>query len=246
MNDHSKNSRTDQKPEPLARWPMLTEVPLTVLSSVHRVSRKQLARRMHTELFLASRGMVFERGWRSGPWFLAVLVWLTMPWGIVPGGESHAPSSHDSPRYNVLFIIADDLTATALSCYGNEVCRTPNLDQLAAHGVRFTRAYCNATYCGPSRASFLSGHYPHSTRVFGYESPRKAIGSHATWPQHFRWSGYHAARVGAGAAHDLRPRQATGRLSFACRADRLVSHDRRFVRVGDSSSTSRRGHPAVA
>ncbi|MCA9156429.1 MAG: sulfatase-like hydrolase/transferase, partial [Planctomycetales bacterium] len=44
--------------------------------------------------------------------------------------------------YNILFIISDDLTPTALSCYGNTVCRTPNIDRLAASGTRFTRAYC--------------------------------------------------------------------------------------------------------
>ena len=98
-------------------------------------------------------------------------------------------------RPNVLFIIADDLTATALSCYGNDVCRTPNIDRLAASGVRFTRAYCNATYCGPSRASFLSGYYPHATGVLGYTSPRPAIGERATWPQHFKNAGYYTARV---------------------------------------------------
>ncbi|MFO0906371.1 MAG: sulfatase [Pirellulales bacterium] len=98
-------------------------------------------------------------------------------------------------RPNVLFLIADDLTSTALSCYGNAVCRTPNIDRLAAQGTRFTRAYCNATYCGPSRASFLSGYYPHATQVFGYTSPRPAIGDRATWPQHFRQAGYRAARV---------------------------------------------------
>ena len=96
---------------------------------------------------------------------------------------------------NVLFIISDDLTYTALSCYGNEVCRTPNIDKLAAEGTRFTEAYCQGTYCGPSRASFMSGYYPHATGVLGYKSPRPQIGERSTWSQHFRNHGYHAARV---------------------------------------------------
>jgi iduronate 2-sulfatase len=73
--------------------------------------------------------------------------------------------------YNVLFIIADDLTYTALSCYGNTICKTPNIDRIAAKGVRFTRAYCQGTYCGPSRAAFMSGYYPNATGVLGYTSP---------------------------------------------------------------------------
>ncbi len=97
--------------------------------------------------------------------------------------------------YNVLFIISDDLTATALSCYGNKVCQTPSIDRIAARGTRFTRAYCQGTYCGPSRASLLSGYYPHATGVLGYVSPRKAIGNRATWPQYFKDAGYHTARV---------------------------------------------------
>ena len=101
----------------------------------------------------------------------------------------------EAPKYNVLFIISDDLTKTALSCYGNKVCQTPNIDRLAARGVRFTRAYCQGTYCGPSRASFLSGYYPHATGVLGYISPRKAIGDRATWAQHFKNAGYYTARV---------------------------------------------------
>lgn len=98
-------------------------------------------------------------------------------------------------RPNVLFIISDDLTATALSCYGNTVCRTPNIDRLAARGTRFTRAYCQATFCGPSRASLMSGYYPHATGMFGYVSGREAIGGRATWAQHFKNSGYYTARV---------------------------------------------------
>ncbi len=106
-----------------------------------------------------------------------------------------ATLSSQEEKYNVLFIISDDLTATALSCYGNTVCETPNIDALAARGTRFTQAYCQATYCGPSRASFLSGYYPHATGVMGYKSPRPQIGERATWPQHFKNSGYYTARV---------------------------------------------------
>lgn len=111
---------------------------------------------------------------------------------LVLGLSSVLPAAD---RPNILFIIADDLTDTALGCYGNTVCQTPNLDRLAAQGVRFTRAYCQGTYCGPSRASFLSGYYPHATGVQGYISPREAIGDRATWPQHFKNAGYHTARV---------------------------------------------------
>jgi iduronate 2-sulfatase len=106
-----------------------------------------------------------------------------------------ATAGRAATRPNVLFIISDDLTATALGAYGNPICRTPNIDRLAASGTRFTRAYCNGTYCGPSRASFMSGYYPHATGVLGYTSPRAVIGDRATWTQHFKNAGYYTARV---------------------------------------------------
>ena len=87
-------------------------------------------------------------------------------------GMSLPVNLQGAEKYNVLFIISDDLTSTALSCYGNKVCQTPNIDRLAARGTRFTRTYCQGTYCGPSRASFMSGYYPHATGVLGYKSPR--------------------------------------------------------------------------
>ena len=98
-------------------------------------------------------------------------------------------------KLNVLFIISDDLTSTALSCYGNTVCKTPNIDSLAERGTRFTQAYCQGTYCGPSRASFMSGYYPHATGALGYKSPRPQIGNRVTWSQHFKNNGYYSARV---------------------------------------------------
>jgi iduronate 2-sulfatase len=115
---------------------------------------------------------------------LCLLLFALSPW-----------LSASAAKPNVLFIISDDLTSTALGCYGNKVCQTPNIDRLAARGMRFTRAYCQGTYCGPSRASFMSGYYPHATGVQGYNSPRAAISDRATWAQHFKNAGYYSARV---------------------------------------------------
>ena len=101
-----------------------------------------------------------------------------------------------SRQYNVLFIVSDDLTSTALGCYGNKICQTPNIDQLASEGTLFTRAYCQATICGPSRASFMFGYYPYATKATGYTSGREEVGPDKdSWPQHFRKNGYHSARI---------------------------------------------------
>jgi len=97
---------------------------------------------------------------------------------------------------NVLFIIADDLTATAVSSYENKACKTPNIDKLASEGVRYTKAYCQYPVCGPSRASFMSGYYPNATTTFGYVSGRENIGpDRKTWSQLFKENGYYTARV---------------------------------------------------
>src|SRR5210317_2306630 len=121
---------------------------------------------------------------------MKVILFLLLPVLFI-GCPAQAADGSESP-YNVLFIISDDLTYTALSSYGNEVCRTPNIDRLAESGTRFTRAYCQGTYCGPSRASFMSGYYPHAVGMLGYKSPRPALGERATWAQHFKNAGYYS------------------------------------------------------
>lgn len=83
---------------------------------------------------------------------------------------------------NVLFIISDDLKASALGCYGNPICKTPNIDRLAKRGMVFERTYCQGTWCAPSRASFMHGRY------------RGKGGTNMG--EHFRRNGLHSARVG--------------------------------------------------
>jgi len=67
------------------------------------------------------------------------------------------------PRPNILLILADDLGFSDAGCYGGEM-RTPNLDQLAARGLRFAQFY-NTARCCPTRAALLTGLYPHQAGV---------------------------------------------------------------------------------
>ena len=71
----------------------------------------------------------------------------------------------DMKRPNILFILCDDLGWTDLACYGSSFYETPNLDKLAARGMRFTDAYASCPVCSPTRASAMTGKYPASVGV---------------------------------------------------------------------------------
>lgn len=98
-------------------------------------------------------------------------------------------------RPNVLFIIADDLNSD-VGCYGAAV-RTPNIDRLAARGVRFDRAYCQYPLCNPSRSSFLSGLRPDSTGVTNQQTVlRREKPNIELLPDFFKRNGYFTAAAG--------------------------------------------------
>lgn len=79
---------------------------------------------------------------------LAVLVLGTLPLAAAP------------ERPNIVFILADDLGVNDLGCYGRKEHDTPNLDRLAAQGLRFTNAYCAQPICSPTRAALMTGKAP--------------------------------------------------------------------------------------
>src|SRR5580658_7479768 len=70
-------------------------------------------------------------------------------------------------RPNIVVIVTDDHGVGDVGCYGNPEVRTPNLDRLAASGMRFTQWYSNAPVCSASRASIMTGQYSERTGVFG-------------------------------------------------------------------------------
>ncbi|MFT4513755.1 MAG: arylsulfatase A-like enzyme [Planctomycetota bacterium] len=102
---------------------------------------------------------------------------------LLVGVSVAAPPAGAQARVeNVLFIISDDLRANALGCYGNKVCRTPNIDALAQRGMVFDRAYCQGTVCGPSRQSLMFSRYRGKGDI--------------NLGQHFRENGFYSARAG--------------------------------------------------
>lgn len=98
---------------------------------------------------------------------------------------------------NVLFIAVDDLNHWVRHLGRNPQAKTPNIDRLAARGVTFTRAYCAAPLCNPSRAALMSGLRPSTTGVYLNSTDwRPLIPEERTLPSHFRGHGYRVAGAG--------------------------------------------------
>ncbi len=118
-------------------------------------------------------------------------------------GIATARAQTADPRPNIVFIIADDMGSADLSCYGRPDLKTPNIDRIAANGVRFEQAYANSPVCTASRVAIITGRYQLRLPV-GLEEPmsrttRPEVGlppDHPTLPSLLRQAGYGTTLIG--------------------------------------------------
>lgn len=123
--------------------------------------------------------------------------------GIVALAVSSASRSQKASTKppNILFILADDLGYADIACYGRPDLRTPNIDRIAARGVRFSQAYANSAVCTATRTALITGRYQYRLRV-GLEEPlagNPEVGlppEHPTLPSLLRKAGYSSALIG--------------------------------------------------
>lgn len=170
---------------------------------------------------------------------LPALTLLSIVFGMSGLSAASSPTSTQPARPNIILILADDLGYSDLGCYGSEIA-TPNLDRLAAGGLRFTQFY-NAARCCPTRAALLTGRYNHSVGIGHMTGDRGLPGytNHlstdcVTIAEALRKGGYHALMAGkwhVGGAHPSLPldrgfEHYFGILSGACNYFRPEAHRR--------------------
>ncbi|HMF91781.1 MAG TPA: sulfatase-like hydrolase/transferase [Candidatus Angelobacter sp.] len=116
-------------------------------------------------------------------------------------GSSFKTAKRPSKAPNIVFILADDLGYADVSCYGRPDLRTPNIDQIAAQGVRFLQAYANSAVCSATRVALITGRYQYRLRL-GLEEPlagNPEVGlppEHPTLPSLLKKAGYGTTLIG--------------------------------------------------
>jgi len=133
--------------------------------------------------------------------------------------ETGLISAAESDQPNVIYIMADDLGYGDLGCYGQQVIETPNIDQLAAEGIRFTDHYAGHTVCRPSRLVLWSGQHVGHTGLIG-NAPRSLTGSEATVSRLLKEAGYTTGGVG---------KWALGHVNEPSEIDNAGPHDQPFT-----------------
>ncbi|HUT13492.1 MAG TPA: sulfatase [Thermoguttaceae bacterium] len=113
---------------------------------------------------------------------------------LIAGWFAAGTAEAAEPPINFVVFLADDQGEGDLSCYGHPVLKTPNIDRLAADGVRFDHAFLTISSCSPSRSSILTGRYPHNTGAEDLHQPLPA--DQRTVARYLRTAGYYCMSVG--------------------------------------------------
>ncbi|MBM3783932.1 MAG: sulfatase [Acidobacteria bacterium] len=116
------------------------------------------------------------------------------------GGLLFGACSSARNRPNILFVMTDDHAAGHVGCYGNRLVKTPNIDRLAAEGVRFANAFVTNSLCAPSRATILTGAYSHLHGIRGNSEMKGQVENinrqMKTYPEVLQAAGYRTGIVG--------------------------------------------------
>lgn len=120
-------------------------------------------------------------------------------------GLSAAAPLPAAERPNVLFIVCDDLNTYVSGYGGHEQTKTPGVDRLVRSSQSFTQAHCTVPICAPSRSSFLTGLYPHTSRNYGFDRwfENPVLKNSRTMMDHFRANGYHTLGTGKMMHHEV-------------------------------------------
>ncbi|MBM3970133.1 MAG: sulfatase [Planctomycetes bacterium] len=125
--------------------------------------------------------------------FWKVVSLVALAWAV-----GHSANAGEAVKKNVVVIVADDL-GWQLGCYGDTQAKTPNIDKLAAAGVRFTRAYCTTASCSASRSVLMTGLFNHATGHYGHahaDGHFSTYDSVRTLPVIMNEAGYRTCSIG--------------------------------------------------
>ena len=123
---------------------------------------------------------------------MKLIIYLLVLILLLGCSDSHEQAANTRP--NIIFIMADDHAYQAISAYGSQLIKTPNIDRIANEGIRFDRAFVTNSICSPSRAVILTGMFSHLNGVL--DNVQKFDSTQQTFPKLLRQSGYQTAMVG--------------------------------------------------
>ena len=143
---------------------------------------------------------------------------LLLPLATLSLASCASQKKEEPKRPNIIFMMTDDHTTQAMSCYGGNLLQTPNMDRIASEGIRMDNCYAVNALSGPSRACILTGKFSHEN---GFTDNASTFnGDQQTFPKLLQQAGYQTAMIWQVASYQRAPRL------------RPLEHPQRTARTG--------------